>query len=392
MRRARAPSAQAMATQGNEEDALEDFFASLDIADDSGEGGELGDTKDEMACSSGPSDEAINKTDDANRAYQCQKQSLIGRAEEAKSSWNEFNADKQGSSSLGGPKPISFSLNSKKCKKKKIKKIRNDQTAAGDNIAATGGRAGTFNGDSNVSQQYRRPRWTAVIDTCCLLDDGGECVRQILLLAKSAQCVGDADRDCALKAASLDDIRLAIPHVLWSELDAIVKRPQGRRFRSQNDDHELEKAEELSRRARGATRLLRDEMTNESAELQRKKLLGVELHRPVLLSQTLAEMKVASEKYLPNSQEDNIVNDDHILACALAYAAEDLPESSSFISLSTSHNIAGGAVILTNDQNLSCKALSNKVRVFSPEEFLRHISLRSEVRKDLLQKQRLPYS
>ena len=95
-------------------------------------------------------------------------------------------------------------------------------------------------------------------------------------------------------------------------------------------------------------------------------------------------MKDASEKYLPPNADH--VNDDHILACALASATKDMSGDAA----PTAHNIAGSTVLLTNDQNLSCKAISNGIRVFSIVEFLRHISLRSEVRKDLLKKQRPP--
>ena len=198
-----------------------------------------------------------------------------------------------------------------------------------------------------------------------------------------------------MKAASLDDIRLVIPHVLWAELDGIAKRPQGRRFRSENGEDALEEAEELSRKARAATRLLQDEMETEAAALQSAhllgavgNLLGVGHHQRVLLSQTMEEMKNASEKYLPPNSD--VVNDDHILACALAYRAKDSPEGRSPISVAASPT-AGGTVLLSNDRNLSCKALANNIRVFSPEEFCKHISLRSEVRKDLLKQQRLPH-
>ena len=77
-----------------------------------------------------------------------------------------------------------------------------------------------------------------------------------------------------------------------------------------------------------------------------------------------------------------MVNDDHVLACALANAAKDASDDET--STAPTSLVAGGTVLLTNSQNLSSKALSNNVRVFSIEDFVRHITDRSEERKEQL--------
>ena len=383
----------AMESRGTDDDVLEDFFASLDIADDSVEDGEIVEehaqrspevdsrvpNKNEADSNAGDGTPTSKTT--AKKAYHSQKQSIIRRAEEAKSNWTEFNVEKEKSSSATGSKPISFSLNSKgkKAKKKKSKTAETKPSVLSQDSTANEEKPYTCTDIDN----RQRPLWTAVIDTCCLLEDGGECVRELIELAKAAQFRADMD------GASLDKIRIVIPHVLWSELDGITKRPKNRMFQSQSNSDELEMAEELSRKARGATRMLRDRMEMETVLYQAGRRVGANrmptmVHHRRILAQTVKEMKDACEKYLPPDAEH--VNDDHILACALASTAKDASEDVA----PTAPNTAGGTVLLTNDQNLSCKAIANGIRVFSIEEFLRHISLRSEVRKDLLKRQQPP--
>lgn len=280
------------------------------------------------------------------------------------------------SSSATGSKPISFSLNPKRKKAKKKKSKTAKPSVPSQDSAATEEKPYT----STDIDNRQRPLWTAVIDTCCLLEDGGECVRELIELAKAAQFRAHMD------GASLDEIRIVIPHVLWSELDGITKRPKNRNLQSHNNSDELERAEELARKARGATRMLRDRMEMETVLYQTGRRAGADrmptmVHRRRIVAQTVKEMKDACEKYLPPNAEH--VNDDHILACALASTAKNESEDVA----PTAPNTASGTVLLTSDQNLSCKAISNGIRVFSIEEFLRHISLRSEVRKDLLKKQ-----
>lgn len=382
-----------MTSRGNEDDVLEDFFASLDIADDSVEDGEIVEQTQKVDSHVPSKNEADSNArtglptskNNAKKTYHSQKQSIIGRAEESKSNWAKFNIEKEKSSStLAGSKPISFSLNpkGKKTKKKKSKSAATKPSVASQDSSANEDTPYT----TTCIDSCQRPLWTAVIDTCCLLDDEGECVRELIELAKAAQFRADVD------GASLDEIRVVLPLILWSELDGITKRPKSRTFLSQSNSEELKRAEELARKARGATRMLRDKMEMESnldsMVLQTaRRRDGINIcHRRVVVAQTAKEMKESSEKYLlPNAEQNN---DDHILACALASAAKDASEDAA----PTAHNMAGGTVLLTNDQNLSCKAISNGIRVFSIEEFLRHISLRSEVRKDLLKKQRRPDS
>mmetsp|Transcript_26441 Transcript_26441/g.57300 ORF Transcript_26441/g.57300 Transcript_26441/m.57300 type:complete len:457 (+) Transcript_26441:10-1380(+) len=331
-----------------------------------------------------------------------EKYNYIHRAESVKASWTEFQiCNNAGDSERGkeGSKgaaaaPISFSLKQAKGKKKK-KKMTKDSSSSKkrhDNYAEAAEQVSEKRENTNGGTLQQRPRWTAVIDTCCLLDDGGDAIREIIRLAKSSQYIKDADPTYALNAASLDEIQLVIPHVVWSELDGISKRAQGRRFRSDNHDGgPIDEAEELSRRARGATRMLREEMEVEAAAFRRGHLLDGGYKRQVLKSQTMLEMKAASRKYLSSSTANEVVNDDHILACALTEASKSTADDDQVDTSPTSVAavaVAGGSVLLTNDHNLACKAIANGVRVFCPMEFCKHISLRSEVRKDMLREQR----
>ena len=316
-----------------------------------------------------------------------------------KSSWTEFQIDNNAGESKRGKDgskgaaaaPISFSLKQTKGKKKKTKDSSSSKKRH-DKYAEVAKQVSEKEDITNGGTLQQKPRWTAVIDTCCLLDDGGDSIREIIRLAKSSQYIKDADPMYALNAASMDEIQLVIPHVVWSELDGISKGPQGRRFRSDNlDDDRIDEVENLSRRARGATKMLREEMEIEAAAFRRGHLLDVGYDRQVLKSQTMLEMKAASRKYLPSSTAHEVVNDDHILACALAEVSKSAAGDDQVDTSPTSVAVAaatGGAVLLTNDHNLACKAIANRVRVFCPMEFCKHISLRSEVRKDILREQR----
>ena len=233
------------------------------------------------------------------------------------------------------------------------------------------------NADDQIVE-YQKPIWTAVIDTWSLVEDGGECVSKLIDLAKTAQLAVDAD------GASLDEINIVIPHMLWSELDDITERlenvTEALGVLSQSGSSELEWATELSQKANKAKEMLREKMEAESMLSQTAREMGGVCH-PRIVEQTGKEMKEASEKYRPSGAEE-MVNDDHVLACALANAAKDASDDE--MSTAPTSLVAGGTVLLTNSQNLSSKALSNNVRVFSIEDFVRHITDRSEERKEQL--------
>lgn len=257
---------------------------------------------------------------------------------------------------------------------------RHDDVTAVHNNAKKEDQDATQNKTNAEDQivEYQKPIWTAVIDTWSLVEDGGECVSKLIDLAKTAQLAVDAD------GASLDEINIVIPHMLWSELDDITERleniTEALGVLSQSGSSELEWATELSQKANKAKEMLREKMEAESMLSQTAREMGGVCH-PRIVEQTGKEMKEASEKYRPSGAEE-MVNDDHVLACALANAAKDASDDET--STAPTSLVAGGTVLLTNSQNLSSKALSNNVRVFSIEDFVRHITDRSEERKEQL--------
>jgi hypothetical protein len=190
------------------------------------------------------------------------------------------------------------------------------------------------------------PRWTLIIDTCCLIEDNGAGVKNLINLATNANDARIRARQnrrtsalSALMTTIADEpIHIVIPAMVWSELD----------YQSKSKSSEATTAFA----AREATRMLRDELESE-----------VISNRGVVRSQSLLEARQAGDNYLPKDSKHT--NDDHILVCAMTeYEAykndnEKLPCSVD----------AGGVVMVTLDGNLACKAISNGLKVYSPAEF-----------------------
>jgi hypothetical protein len=358
-----------------------------------------------LGGSDNPSTEFSNLKQPRKKAFM---QQLIERAPDARSSWTEFQIDSSDTTISDTAKaaaiktstraPVSFSLaapTKRRTKKNQTKAARGSVEGGDTGMRSTQGQLGVDSGNVVADEApalRQRPRWTAVLDTCCFLDDGGiDAIGRLLRLAESSQYHSqyrnDNDNDSRHPAASLDEIQLVIPYVVWSELDGIIKRPD-RRCNSHAHDSTT-REEELSRRARRATNMLRCQLDAEAAALRRDQLLHVTTGDCVVLhSQTMEDAKAAAKRHLPKDTR-SVVNDDCILACALAErsklafitAAEGLEGTIAFAA-------AGGVTLLTKDRNLSCKALANGLRVFSPEEFYTLVMRRSEVRKGILREQK----
>lgn len=82
----------------------------------------------------------------------------------------------------------------------------------------------------------------------------------------------------------------------------------------------------------------------------------------VIRSQSLLESNEAASKFLPADDVQSRTNDDHILACALI-------EHEKHCKGSSGNRAAGGVVIITLDNNLTCKAYANELKVYSPSNF-----------------------
>jgi predicted ribonuclease YlaK len=98
----------------------------------------------------------------------------------------------------------------------------------------------------------------------------------------------------------------------------------------------------------------------------------------VVQSQSLLQHQNSAKKFVPYDLASKPTNDDHIIACALAEQESWAAESEG--------SLSGGVVMITSDNNMTCKALSNGLKVFSPTDFheyyLEHMeSLRQRSRR-----------
>ena len=189
------------------------------------------------------------------------------------------------------------------------------------------------------------PRWTLIIDTCCLIEDNGAGVKDLINLATNASDANIKARQnrhtSALMTTIADEpIHIVIPAMVWSELE----------YQSKSKSSE---ATTTAFAAREATRMLRDELESE-----------VISNRGVVRSQSLLEARQAGDIYFL-SKDIKYTNDDHILACAMTeYEAYKSDNEKLACGVD-----AGGVVMVTLDGNLACKAISNGLKVYSPAEF-----------------------
>lgn len=257
-----------------------------------------------------------------------EKKNRINNAAKSKKAWSDFRKVDLSTDATRADedKPkISFSIttnsNVNKKKKKKAKSSRNYKPTE-DAESRTGSNDEVSVGGS----------WLLVLDTCCFLQNGLEDVKDLI---ETAHRTVNADR---LQLIVADEpILITIPYVVWRELEYQSK--------SENVSNAFA--------ARTAIRMLRDRLETGKAAI----LSAVEPDTsPVLASiraQTLQQSKDVAAKFVDKEGS----NDDHILACALA-------ERESIF-----RNRKDGTVLITEDNNLKCKALVNGLQVYTAAGF-----------------------
>lgn len=200
-----------------------------------------------------------------------------------------------------------------------------------------------------LSSQALCPSWKLVIDTSSLVNDNGFEMQRLMDLASHIalkryewQSQNPSIRQySASNAIEEEPIQIIIPYKVWSELEYQSK--------SENSD--------LAYSARTVMRMLRDELqqgSNQGDDLS-KIAPGRVIH-----SQTLVESQNAAKKFVMHEVTPNPTNDDHIVACALIEQEKCATEANS---------LAGGVVMITSDNNMACKALSNGLKVYTPAAF-----------------------
>lgn len=135
-----------------------------------------------------------------------------------------------------------------------------------------------------------------------------------------------------------EPITLIIPYKVWSELE----------YQSKSDNADLAFS------ARTVMRMLRDALqpsSNENSHVGASR---------VVQSQSIVEFQNASKKFVLHDALPSPTNDDHIIACALSEHEKWR---------SAGRIISGGVVMLTSDNNMTLKALSNGLKAYSPSDF-----------------------
>lgn len=314
------------------------------------------------------------KSDVGANTSNTDKKVMMANAKEKQRAWSEFKKLDL-TCSESDPSKVSFQLKSAKEKKKKKKK-NNKSTKAKNQVdrenkevmekqTSSGGAPSSDTTISpvglvsNIDEAYcRRPRWTLVIDTCCLIEDGGIHTHRIIDLANhatNAHAKAQTQQNMALVTTMVDEpIDIVIPSRVWSELD----------YQSKHNSVDSKNAYA----ARKVIRLLREEL--EAAIGGGRNPLCSEAR--VLRSQSLLEAQEAGSTFLSQDSQ-RWTNDDHILACALM-ENETMTRNARSVSGEAE---AGGVAVVTLDNNLACKAYANGLKVYdSPAAFERHYRTR----------------
>jgi len=167
-------------------------------------------------------------------------------------------------------------------------------------------------------------QWTLIIDTCCLINDNG---------AEANKLITHAGVE---RMAAEERIDMVIPYKVWAELEHQSKSGDG----------------DIAFGARVVVRMLRGALEANIAEGN--------IQRHVLRSQTIVEAREAAAQFLPHDFPRS-TNDDHILACAL------LENERAHRKSATPRQVE--VILITQDNNLACKAYSNGLQVQSFSEF-----------------------
>jgi len=356
----------------------------------------------------------------AKRTSRKEKKNMIAHANEGQKAWSEFKKldlskqprDEQSSSPSSSSK-VSFQIKSVKDAKKKKKSKKKQQQNQSIDIANDKEQGCQQQHEQSIDKQRRPeapiespynnnnthetiyqycPRWTLIVDTSSLLHDRGTGLQPLFDVANRASARHDDNASSTLHQHSAitttsiieEPIEIVVPFKVWSELEYQSKK---------NSNLNEEEEEKRCYAARNVIRTLRNELHQQ----QHGSNIGMQFPKSknVLRSQSLAESKEAASQFLDNNidstqQQRHWTNDDYILACAMKEHQNHNQTNIHQSATSPKAVTAGGAVILTLDNNLACKAYANGLKVYStPQEFVeyyerRMTSLRQRARCNLI--------
>lgn len=275
-----------------------------------------------------------------------ERKGMVANATANQKAWSDFKKLDLSAASDGDDNStkVSFQIMPAKAKKKK-KRPKKKLIASQEGERSSPPVVSAANPD--LASPSDCPRWTLVVDTSCLLHDGGMMdVKQILDLANranNAHVAAQSERNASFAPTVDEPIHVVIPSKVWSELD----------YQSKNAEDDGN-----AYAARAAIRMLKDELEGGT---------NVDGPNTALRSQSLLESRDAADKFLRNDGAST--NDDHILACALMESGRDNP-TATISQPRGAPAAAGGVVLLTRDNDLACKAYADGLKVYdSPGSF-----------------------
>ena len=362
------------ANQGDDDDDLEDFFQeinklTIDNHSASLEGGHskktsiLSDRK-EVEGISTPK-KPSNRARSNKKEQLASKEELVDRAETSRQSWQEFSAP-QKSSKQDRPL-VSFTI----AKKNKGKKKNASKKAATSEVD----KKEQAPPPSPPVLLHQNPKWIVVLDTCVLLESFDDITA---LISTAIHADSQLKR---LPVSSVEPITVVIPYTVWTELD----------FRSKDPEDE-----DLRYRARRAVRMLNTELSKhgqqqkqQQQQQQQQQLHGSDnnystndsiIMDAVIRSQSRAGLDAAAREFLSTLDDAQHTstgpavaanNDDHILFCARLEQRQHLTRNNN------EALIAGGVVLLTQDNVLTGKARADGVVVYAPRKFVDYYKRRA---------------
>jgi hypothetical protein len=307
--------------------------------------------------------ESSSAADKRKKIHRKNKESVMQNANINQRAWTEFtkldvSRTESNTSNDDSRQKISFKIQTSKSKSKKKtnavnKDIRKENDKVLDKSTCQNGvkQDGDRNTDgiSSHTLQFLYPCWTLVIDTSALVNDNGYGVERLIDLANHISHnrfkyqKQQANKQYTLANTMVEEpIKIILPYSVWNELE----------YQSKSDNSDLAFS------ARTVIRMLRDALQqnhNQPTVSER-----IEVDR-VVQSQSLLQHQNSAKKFVPYDLASKPTNDDHIIACALAEQESWAAESEG--------SLSGGVVMITSDNNMTCKALSNGLKVFSPTDF-----------------------
>ena len=370
-----------MTAETEDDEALQAFFDEVDkLSIQSSATAAIADNNTEE-------NKTTKRDDVVNTNSKNEKKHVIANAKHNQKAWSDFKKlDLSKDTSVGDGSgsndnnKISFQIKLPKTKDEKRKKKKDKPPP--NNVDTNNATATTLPiNDISTSHSHDFPSWVLIIDTCSLLQQNGtQSIHHLIELAKSAISNNANQTTNQLYTPLYEPISIVIPYVVWGELDYISKKLNKNNNNNNLEEEEVEKNEMNAHLARKAIRMLRDELEL-SQQINRVGLPNsgssnnaLPRRSCVLHSQSIVESNEAAKKYL--SKEIQSTNDDYILACALM--ENEKYKSNTFGIMGGSGSAAGGVVVITLDNNLSCKCLANDMKVHSPSSFVKYYEKRME--------------